>query len=79
MGMVEQLVALLQQEHMPSHEHVMGALVALVENHQRSLDECRRPELRLRELLTARQALLKGKPEYEVSGLFFYEQWLGLQ
>ncbi|KAF4519236.1 hypothetical protein B566_EDAN009797 [Ephemera danica] len=48
MGMVEQLTALLQSEGQP-HEHLLSALLALVRDHPGSLEECRRPHLRLRE------------------------------
>lgn len=64
--MVEQLVALLQQDHSTSHEHVMGALLKQVDGHARSIQECQRPELKLNQLLRNKRKELAGKPEYQV-------------
>ena len=47
MGMVEQLVALLQAEHTGAHEHLMAALLNLVESNIKAIQECLRPELNL--------------------------------
>ena len=66
MGMVEQLVALLQTPHQSNHEYLMSALLSLVSDHQGALAECRRPELQLKECLKSRRKFLKGKEEYLV-------------
>jgi hsp70-interacting protein len=67
MGFVEQLVALLQGEHDSTHEHILSALLALVEEHQRALSECRRPEFLLKELLESRSEYVQGRDEFKVS------------
>jgi hsp70-interacting protein len=64
-GMVEQLVSLLHREHTSAHEHLMGALLCQVQGHQRSAEECRRPELKLRQILKLKLDSLKDKPEHE--------------
>lgn len=63
MGFVEQLAALLHAEHTPSHEYIVGTLLALVRNNEQCQRECRRPELRLKEVLDARIKHLSGKDE----------------
>jgi len=65
MGFVEQLVALLQGEHDSTHEHILSALLALVEDHQRALSECRRPEFLLKELLENRSEYVQGRDEFK--------------
>jgi len=64
-GMVDELVSLLHQEHTSSHEHYMGALLFLVEDHPSNQEECRRPELKLHELLKSRAKLIKDKEEFQ--------------
>ena len=66
MGMVDELVSLLHQEHTSSHEYFMGALLFLAEDHSANQDECRRPELKLHDLLINRAKLIKDKPEFQV-------------
>nr|CAG4650517.1 EOG090X0EEI [Sida crystallina] len=65
MGFVEQLVALLQREHDATHEHLLSALLALVEGHQRALGECRRPIFLLKELLENRLEHVQGQDEFK--------------
>ncbi|XP_071809317.1 hsp70-binding protein 1-like [Asterias amurensis] len=65
MGMVHQLIGLLQLEHSPTHEFFMSALLNLVMDHQGCINDCKQPDLGFKEFLTAREELLKGKPEYE--------------
>ncbi len=65
MGMVHQLIGLLQTEHTPTHEHFMSALLNLVMDHQGCINDCRQPALGFKEFLTAREEFLKGKPEYQ--------------
>lgn len=67
MGMVEQLVGLLNEGHSQVHEHLMGALLNLVTDHQRALEESRRPELQLKVVLKQRVQELEGKEEFLVS------------
>nr|CAG4646604.1 EOG090X0EEI [Macrothrix elegans] len=63
MGFVEQFVALLQREHDPTHEHLLAAILAIAEGYQPAIDECRRPEFLLRELLENRIELLQNREE----------------
>ncbi|XP_038052006.1 hsp70-binding protein 1-like [Patiria miniata] len=65
MGMVHQLIGLLQTDHTPTHEHFMSALLNLVTDHTGCIDDCRQPELHFKEFLTARQEFLNGKPEFQ--------------
>nr|UST29469.1 hsp70 [Haliclona caerulea] len=51
MGMVDQFVGLLHGPQESFHEHVLSAFVVLVTDNPRAVEECRRPELRLDELL----------------------------
>ena len=74
MGMVEQLVGLLHQEHKPFHEHLMKALLNLVTGHQRACRECCRDDIALEELLTQRLKLLEGESEFEVICKTFYSE-----
>lgn len=48
MGFVQQLTALLREEHGPNHEFVLLALLSLVENYPEAQAECRKPEYELR-------------------------------
>lgn len=66
MGMVQQLVGLLQTEHDQVHEHITSALLALATDHQQSIIECRCPELGLKDLLQNRMEELEGKEEFQV-------------
>lgn len=66
MGFVEQLVALLQREHDSTHEHLLSALLALTDGHPTAIQECRRPEFLLRELLENRVEMISGKDEHQV-------------
>ncbi|WAR03324.1 HPBP1-like protein [Mya arenaria] len=63
-GMIDQLVGHLSEEHSMFHEHVMSAILNLVRNHPRSLRECCRPELDLVSTLQQKQADLKGTEEF---------------
>ena len=69
MGFVEQFVALLQRDHDSTHEHLLSALLALVEGHQRALNECRRPEFLLKSLLENRLEFVKDHEEFQVGNL----------
>uniref|UniRef100_T1JDV9 Nucleotide exchange factor Fes1 domain-containing protein n=1 Tax=Strigamia maritima TaxID=126957 RepID=T1JDV9_STRMM len=63
MGFVDQLVALIQMDHDSTHEHLLSALNCLVTNHTESINECRNPQLHLKETLYARFYLLQGREE----------------
>ena len=67
MGMIDQLVGHLCEEHTMFHEHLMSALLAIVSDHPRSVSECLRPELRIVELLSERKKELHGKEQFRVS------------
>lgn len=64
MGMIDQLVGHLSEEHSNFHEHLMSALVAIVTDHPRSVAECQRPELDLHNVLRQRIEYLQGKEAY---------------
>ncbi|KAK3102845.1 hypothetical protein FSP39_014379 [Pinctada imbricata] len=63
-GMIDQLVGELGEEHVNYHEHLMSALLAIVKDHQRAIEECQRTELQLTQLLLNRIEFLKGKEEF---------------
>ncbi|XP_072298692.1 hsp70-binding protein 1 [Eucyclogobius newberryi] len=65
MGMVQQLVSVLQTPHSPFHEHVLGALCLLVEDCPQGLKDCREPALGLDQLLKQRSKELQGQEEWE--------------
>nr|BAN21189.1 hsp70 binding protein [Riptortus pedestris] len=48
MGFVEQLIALIRGDHTSCHEHIISALLSLVQNYDEAQAECRRPEFELR-------------------------------
>uniref|UniRef100_UPI00398EFC5B hsp70-binding protein 1 isoform X2 n=1 Tax=Pristiophorus japonicus TaxID=55135 RepID=UPI00398EFC5B len=75
MGMVQQLVSLIQTEHDAFHEHVLGALCSLVTNFPRGVKQCQEPELCLEEILIERLRLLKDQEEFQEE-LEFCEQLL---
>lgn len=63
MGWVHQLVGLINQERTPGHEHLLSALLALVRDHKKCIEDCRDPKLQLRSTLTSYIELVKGKEE----------------
>lgn len=73
MGFVEQLIALLHNEHNQSHEYLLSALNALVSGHEGSMRECRRPELGLEALLRHKLTVLNGNPAYSEERYFANE------
>ncbi|XP_059810197.1 hsp70-binding protein 1 isoform X1 [Hypanus sabinus] len=75
MGMVQQLVSLVQTEHDPFHEHVLGALCSLVTNFPGGVRQCQEPELGLENLLVERSRMLKDQEEFQEE-LEFCEQLL---
>ncbi|XP_072047465.1 hsp70-binding protein 1-like [Amphiura filiformis] len=64
MGMVHQLVSLLQQEHAITHEQFILALLNLVSGHSGCISDCCQPELQFEELLKSRVEFLKDKEEF---------------
>ncbi|KAL4236877.1 Hsp70-binding protein 1 [Mactra antiquata] len=76
-GMIDQLVGHLSEEHSNFHEHLLSALLTIVRDHPRSLDECGRSELNLVSTLLQKQQDLKGKEEYQEE-LQYATELLGL-
>ena len=64
MGMVDQIVGMLQTEHNAFHEHLMSALLLLVQDHPQSRTECQKSELCLKTTLESRIKFLATKEEY---------------
>nr|ATD13049.1 hsp70-binding protein 1 [Mizuhopecten yessoensis] len=64
-GMIDQLVGHLQEEHGAFHEHMMSALLTIVRDHPRAYEECHRHELNLISTLNDRTEFLKGKEEFQ--------------
>jgi len=56
-------VSLLSQERTPIHEHVLAALLALIQGHEKALEECRDPQLGVHLLLTKYIELHSGEEE----------------
>ncbi|XP_042200836.1 hsp70-binding protein 1 isoform X2 [Callorhinchus milii] len=65
MGMVQQLVSLIQAEHEAFHEHVLGALYSLVSHFPRGVKQCKIPELGLENILMERVRMLKNQEEFQ--------------
>lgn len=63
-GMIDQLVGHLSEEHTMFHEHVLSALLTIVRGHDRSVQQCLRPELNLVSLLHQKEEDLKGKEQF---------------
>ena len=72
MGMVEQLVALLQTEHTSAHEHLVAALLCLVDGNIKAIQECLRPELNLQNYLQSTKQIISHKEEFMVRTHFFW-------
>ena len=68
MGMVEQMIAILQGPHDRYHEHVTNILLKLVSDYPPALRDCQQDKYGLRQTLENRQNYLqKIDPEaYEV-------------
>ncbi|XP_046980231.1 hsp70-binding protein 1 isoform X1 [Schistocerca americana] len=64
MGFIEQLIGLVGPEGSPAVEHLLSAVVALVSDHELSQQECRRPELHLRDKLFQIMQNVSGKEEF---------------
>ena len=63
LGVLTQLLGLLQGQHDSTHEHLLAALYAIVSTHNRSRDDCRRPDRGLKQFLKKRIEDLSGKEE----------------
>ena len=59
MGLVEQLVFIIQRPHEPYHEHVVNILLRFVANHPAALQDCRQEKYGLRETLSQRKQYLE--------------------
>ncbi|XP_071491268.1 hsp70-binding protein 1-like [Diadema antillarum] len=64
MGMVQQLIHILQGEHRMFHEHVMSAVLHLVSGHDGCCDDALNPQLGFRTFLENRVKELTGKEEF---------------
>lgn len=64
MGMLEQLIGHLREDHSLFHEHLMACLVSIVTDHSRSLEDCMRPQLQLTEILQEKLKSLHGRDEF---------------
>lgn len=64
-GMIDQLVGHLSEEHTSFHEHLLSALLTIVRDHPRSVQECLRPELNLASLLEQKIEDLEGHPQFQ--------------
>lgn len=79
MGYIEQLVGQIaiqmQQERVDdqarSSEHLLSALLSLIQNHEESQNICRRPDLQFKEILNCIIENTKDKDEYRVCIIFF--------
>lgn len=69
--MIDQLVGHLNEEHSNFHEHVMSAMLAIVRDHPRSVEEFQRSELDLHNVLQQRIKFLTGKEQFTVSFSLF--------
>ena len=68
-GMIDQLVGHLSEEHSATHEHVMGALLTVVTDHDRALQEAHKPHLNLVDLLTQRIDDIRSVPAFQVRSI----------
>ena len=68
MGMVEQMITILQGPHNRHHEHVVNILLKLVSSYPPALEDCQKEKYGLRQTLENRQRYLQETdPEaYEV-------------
>eukprot|EP00057_Strongylocentrotus_purpuratus_P031703 XP_785379.3 PREDICTED: hsp70-binding protein 1 [Strongylocentrotus purpuratus] len=64
MGLVQQLISLLQTEHKMYHEHVMSAILHLVSQHPGCHADSLHPDLNFQGFLEERTGELNGKEEY---------------
>ncbi|KAI1294989.1 Hsp70-binding protein 1 [Halotydeus destructor] len=64
MGFVPKIIDMLRGEHDMSHEYLLGALNALITNHEDSKLASRNPDLKFAELLRNKINSLNGKIEY---------------
>lgn len=64
MGMLEQLIGHLREDHSLFHEHLMACLVSIVTDHSRSLEDCKRPQLQFTEILQEKLKSLHGRDEF---------------
>jgi len=65
LGMVEQLVGLLHSEHSKTHEILMMSLLMLVKDNPKAIQECKREELQIKNLISNKLRFLQGKEEFQ--------------
>jgi len=65
MGMVDQMVSLLGRMGDQGREHLMAALLALVENYPPAIERCQRADLSLKDVLSQRIDEISKNPENE--------------
>ncbi|KAK3581504.1 hypothetical protein CHS0354_031840 [Potamilus streckersoni] len=63
MGMIDQLIGHLGEEHSSFHEHLLSAILTIVQDFPRGIKEFRRPELDMEQILLQKQKDLAGKEE----------------
>ncbi|KAL3842691.1 hypothetical protein ACJMK2_020679 [Sinanodonta woodiana] len=64
MGMIDQLIGHLGEEHSSFHEHLLSAILTIGQDFSRGVKEFRRPELALEQTLLQKQRDLAGKEEF---------------
>lgn len=80
MGYIEQLIGQIaiqmQQERNDdqarSSEHLLSALLSLIQNHEESQEICKRSDLQFKEILNCIIENTKDKDEYRVSIMFSF-------
>lgn len=60
---------LKEEEHNPTHEHIMSALVNLASDHAAAREKCLSVDLDLRSFLCQRIRFLEGKEPFQVKAL----------
>lgn len=79
MGMVDQLISMLNDQNDQMRELATAALLALVDNYTEAIEECRRPELSLRDILLQRlgdiENNLQFKDEAEMCRCLIEQCW----
>jgi hypothetical protein len=65
MGFIEKIIALLHQELDQSHEHLLSTLLSFITDYPPALEECKKPQFKLKSLLQNRLVVVHDKPEVE--------------
>ncbi|GAB1604816.1 hsp70-binding protein 1-like [Argonauta hians] len=64
MGMLEQLIGHLREDHSLFHEHLMACLLTILTDHPRSLEDSKQPQLQFTILLEEKLKSLHGRDEF---------------